>query len=152
MGTGVAGKDKVYYQEYTNLCMIDDGKKTFTVPDNHTVNRHPVLFPCKLPGLKPAEPEHEFLPRSPVIFDLIQPHQPKLRRILCIVEKVDGESSNIVVQKGTGDVGGLYVGASFTMYVKVRTTQKWYAVQLKVLDEDFDDGLDLSSTSTGIFD
>jgi hypothetical protein len=149
MGSGVTGKDRMHYQDYSNLCLLDDGKKTFIVPENHTINRHPVLFPCKLPGLKLTESDHEFLPRSPVVFDIIQPHQPVLRRILCVVERIDGESSNIVVQKGAGDIGGLYDGASFNMYIKVRSTQKWHTVQLKVLDENYHDGLDFSSASVG---
>jgi hypothetical protein len=144
---GIGLKDRYLYQEYHTLCSVDDPKRSHVVPDGTTVNRHPVLFPCKVPGLKPMEGD-EFVPKAPILFDIIQPHLPKLRRILCIIEKMDGESSNIVVQKGNGDVGGLYEGATFTMYIKQRSTGMWSAVQLRVLDEHFEDGLDLSSTST----
>jgi hypothetical protein len=96
--------------------------------------------------LKQLEPEHDFLKGSPVIIDIIQPNNPKLQRILAVVESLDEDSSNIVVHKNASDIGGLYEGARFNMYIQLRDNEeKWTVVQLKIINENYEDGLDLSN-------
>ncbi|KAJ3256192.1 hypothetical protein HK103_005651 [Boothiomyces macroporosus] len=138
--------ERNYYQDYISLGSIDDTPKEHSYPEGTTPNRHTCLYPCKLPGLKPQEQETDFPLGAPVILDIIEPHRPKLRRILTIVESVDEEASNIVVQKGINDVGGLYDGAIFNIYIKgIEEKAVWKAIQLKVINEDYVDGLDFAT-------
>jgi hypothetical protein len=79
-----------------------------------------------------------------VILDIIQPNMPKLQRFLTIVETVNEDSSNIVVHKSSNDIGGLYNGARFNIHVKNKGSDRWNIVKLRVIDENYDDGLDFS--------
>ncbi|KAJ3321339.1 hypothetical protein HDV06_004443 [Boothiomyces sp. JEL0866] len=138
--------EKNYYQDYISFGALDDTPKEHSYPEGTTPNRHTCLYPCKLPGLKAQEQESDFPLGAPVIFDIIEPHRPKLRRILTVVESVDEESSNIVVQKGLNDVGGLYDGAIFNIFIKGNEEKAlWKAIQLKVMNEDYVDGLDFAT-------
>ncbi|KAI8899374.1 hypothetical protein BC833DRAFT_375645 [Globomyces pollinis-pini] len=136
--------DKYFYQDYSCVGTLEETPKLQSIDEGATFNRHPSLFPCKLHGLKSGESSTDFPIGAPVLFDILQPQSPKLHRILTIVENVESEASNIVVQKGANDIGGLYNGAIFNVYVRTREQpNKWIAIQLKVIDEDYDDGLDL---------
>jgi hypothetical protein len=51
-GTSVVMQtDRVHYQDYSTVAGIEDLEKSLTVPQSTTINRHPILFPCKIPYL-----------------------------------------------------------------------------------------------------
>lgn len=81
-----------------------------------------------------------------MIFDIIQPHRPQLQRILCVVHGLEEDASKIVVQKDANDVGVLYTGSIFNIYTRPKSNlSHWDAVQLRIVDDDYDDGLDFTT-------
>ena len=138
--------DKGLYQDYNAVGVHLDERDMYTAPEGYTVNRHTPLYPCRIPALKQTEPEHDFVVGAPVIIDIIQPHKPQLQRILCSVYSLEEDTTPIVVQKTVNDIGSLYRGAVFNMYVKSREdSSNWMVVQLEILDDDYDDGIDFSN-------
>jgi hypothetical protein len=142
--------EKGYYQDYSCIGGSDADKNAHVIPESLTLNRHTCLYPCKLPGLKSVgddddDVNHDFPLKAPVIIDIIQPHQPTLKRILCVVHGLEEDSSNITVQKNLNDVGALYQGGIFNMYIRSKAEPtRWQAVQLKIINDDYDDGLDFT--------
>ncbi|KAJ3371494.1 hypothetical protein HDU91_005136 [Kappamyces sp. JEL0680] len=138
--------EKGFYQDYSCIGGSDSDKNAHMAPESATLNRHTPLYPCRLPGLKHADSDHDFPIGAPVILDIIQPHKPQLQRILCVVHGLEADACSIVVQKSLNDVGVLYQGAIFNIYIRPKSdAAAWIPVQLRIVDDDYDDGLDFTT-------
>ncbi|KAJ3042819.1 hypothetical protein HDV00_006640 [Rhizophlyctis rosea] len=115
------------------------------VPEGFTIDRHPVLWPSRLPNLRSHSTPTDFPPNAPVIFDIIQPGTSVLQRVLTRVTSVNKELSAVSVQREAGDSEVLSVGATFNIFIRTREKPlEWVSVNLEVLDDDYQDDVTLT--------
>ncbi|KAJ3299223.1 hypothetical protein HK104_009688 [Borealophlyctis nickersoniae] len=110
------------------------------VPEGFTVDRHPVLWPSRIPNLRTQTAPTDFPVNAPVIFDIIQPGTTRLQRVLMRVTSLNKELSAVSVQKDANDGGGISIGETFNIFIRTRQNPwEWVSVNLEVVDDDFED-------------
>ncbi|KAI9003546.1 hypothetical protein BC832DRAFT_540384 [Gaertneriomyces semiglobifer] len=128
-----------------NRAESEAGKPGADVPEGYTVDRHPVLWPSRIPNLRSAIIPTDFPINAPVIFDIIQPGSTRLQRVMTRVTSINREMAAVSVQREADEEEGLSVGATFNIFIRTRQNPtEWISVNLEVVDDDYQDDISYS--------
>ncbi|KAI8922123.1 hypothetical protein DFJ77DRAFT_425090, partial [Powellomyces hirtus] len=67
------------------------------IPEGFTGDRHPVLWPSRIPDLRSARNPTDFPINAPVLFDIIQPGATHLQRVMTRVTSINKEMAAVMV-------------------------------------------------------
>ncbi|KND03878.1 uncharacterized protein SPPG_08927 [Spizellomyces punctatus DAOM BR117] len=124
---------------------IIDARPGFDVPEGFTVDRHPVLWPSRIPNLRSMANPTDFPINAPVLFDIIQPGTTHLQRVMTRVTSINKEMAAVSVQREANEDEMLSVGATFNIFIRTRQNpSEWISVNLEVVDDDYVDDIGFS--------
>ncbi|TPX62603.1 hypothetical protein PhCBS80983_g00408 [Powellomyces hirtus] len=112
------------------------------IPEGFTGDRHPVLWPSRIPDLRSARNPTDFPINAPVLFDIIQPGATHLQRVMTRVTSINKEMAAVSVQREADEDDTLSVGATFNIFIRTRQNpSEWISVNLEVVDDDYQDDI-----------
>ncbi|KAI9106297.1 hypothetical protein DFS34DRAFT_58191 [Phlyctochytrium arcticum] len=119
-----------------------DSRQGFDVPEGYTVDRHPVLWPSRIPNLRGMGAPTDFPINAPVLFDIIQPGTTNLQRVMTRVTSINKEMAAVSVQREADEDEILSVGATFNIFIRTRVNpSEWISINLEVEDDDYQDDI-----------
>ncbi|KAJ3175403.1 hypothetical protein HDU87_006223 [Geranomyces variabilis] len=121
------------------------------IPDGFTADRHPVLWPSRVPDLRSARNPTDFPINAPVLFDIIQPGATHLQRVMTRVTSINKEMAAVSVQREADEGDMLSVGATFNIFIRTRINPtEWISVNLEVTDDDYQDDISFGRPKPGL--
>ncbi|KAJ3092272.1 hypothetical protein HK102_009083 [Quaeritorhiza haematococci] len=113
------------------------------VPPGFTTNKHPVLWPSKIPNLRNDIAVTDFPVNAPVVFDILQPGVTRMQRVLT---RVVGTSHDLSVMNMDNQFNEEFLtpGAIFNIFIRERDhPTEWTSISLEVVDDDYEDASNL---------
>jgi hypothetical protein len=119
-------------------------ENTLNIPKGATTENTPVIWPNKNMNLKTFNDVSDFPENAPLIMEIIEPNDIKVRRIKFKINKVDNDMCTIDdnIKRDEGEKV-LKRGETFNIYVINRTSSKfeneWIPINMEVIDEEYKD-------------